>query len=123
MKILNLTQHKSTPAQKDAGVIDMKKDSNSLLIELLTFDEIPKPNEIHERAKNIAEIAAKEGGYTHAMIGGAPFLMSNLEKSLLIKGIKPIYAFSKRCSVEEQQDDGTVSKRSIFRFLGFVEAT
>ena len=54
------------------------------------------------------------------MIGGAPFLMGALESALLDYGITPVYAFSKRESVEEVQKDGSVKKINIFRHAGFI---
>jgi len=56
------------------------------------------------------------------MIGGAPYLMSSLEKELRRWGLVPVYAFSKRECVEEQKEDGSVVKRTVFKFEGFIEA-
>lgn len=55
------------------------------------------------------------------MIGGAPFLMPVLDKALRNYGHRPIYAFSKRESVEKTNPDGTVVKTSVFKHAGFVE--
>ena len=49
------------------------------------------------------------------MIGGAPYLMAELEMALGWVGIIPLYAFSVRVSSEK---DGV--KTSVFRHLGFV---
>jgi hypothetical protein len=56
------------------------------------------------------------------MIGGAPFLMAGLEKALRCTGLRAIYAFSRRESVEAVQEDGSVRKVAVFRHLGFVGA-
>ena len=55
------------------------------------------------------------------MIGGAPYLMSALENALMAVGIKPLYSFSERVSMEETIADGTVRKTNVFRHVGFVE--
>lgn len=140
MGIMNLTQHKSTPEQRAAGVFDLEEDVHAEVRELLTFDALPTREEIEDRAADIALIAAHfsapedrandnyelpagdSGGFAlQAMIGGAPFLMAALEAALLDQGIRPVYAFSRRESAEETQPDGTVRKTAVFRHAGFVE--
>jgi hypothetical protein len=117
MKILNLTQHTATADQVAAGVVEPKDKKK--IQEMLTFTEKPTAGEVLERAEALAEIARAEGA-THAMIGGAPFLMGPLHQALLTKGIKPLYAFSVRESVEEVLPDGSVRKTQIFRHAGFI---
>jgi hypothetical protein len=120
MKILNLTQHAATPDQLQAGVIDLPEDERNKLKKLLNFEKMPTAVEIRDRAAAIAEIA--EGKAVFAMIGGALFLMSSLERTLRSVGIYPIYAFSVRESVELTTPDGTVLKENKFRHEGFVPA-
>lgn len=117
MKIVNLTQHPGTPEQIAAGVVDITDYRKDTLVKCLNFEGIPTLDEIHCRAEAIADIAEAEV----AMIGGAPYLMSALEKELIQRGIKPVYAFSRRESVEETQPDRSVRKVAVFRHLGFVE--
>ncbi len=119
MKILNLTMHPATPEQKEAGVFDLEGDDLQRLKKLLTFDELPDIEIIVSRAKKIAEIAGKTD-IEYAMIGGAPFLMGQLERALDRIKITPLYSFSKRDSVEENQPDGTVRKTSLFKHVGFI---
>ena len=116
--IVNLTQHDATPDQRDAGVVAVETYSNHVK-ELLTFDEIPSPIEMGRRAIKLAEYAY-ESGCKKAMIGGAPFFMSTLEKALIDQGITPVYSFSQRVSVENTNADGSVSKSNVFKHLGFV---
>jgi hypothetical protein len=74
------------------------------------------------RAKELTDLAL----FTHckkAMIGGAPFFMSSLEKALLDAGVTPVYAFSVRDSKEEPDGNGGVRKVNVFRHVGFVEVT
>ena len=114
MKILNLTQHRASPEQISDGVFDVEEIDRTRLSELLTFDEIPTAQEMRSRIMSLIELVMtydSEG----VMIGGAPFLMAQLEDSLLVCGKRVFYAFSKRESVEGP--DGR--KSSVFRHLGF----
>lgn len=132
MRILNLTQHPATTEQIAAGVEDLVGESLSELKRLLTFDALPSKREIQRRAESIARLAVEWNyevcdedfateRFTHAMIGGAPFLMSALESALMDEFLTPLYAFSVRESVEEVQPDGSVRKINVFRHKGFVE--
>lgn len=127
--ILNLTQHAATPDQAAAGVVDLPTAEQDMLRSLLTFDDLPTAQEIADRAHDIAELACYNGLGTEdgddplilqAMIGGAPYLMAELEKALKARYITPVYSFSRRESAEEVQPDGSVLKRNAFRHLGFV---
>ena len=116
-RIINLTQHPASAEQKEAGVIDLPKDS--VLFDALTFNELPTKEVIETRAKLIAGIALTNDA-THAMIGGAPYLMGALETALKSRGVQPLYAFSERVSIEKEVN-GEVVKTSVFKHLGFVE--
>jgi len=118
MEILNLTQHKPTEEQIKAGVVDPVERKNEIQI-LLTFDKIPTKNEMEDRAIRLAKICIEEG-FDKAMIGGAPYFMSTLERILKENGVQPLYAFSKRV-VEEVETENGVEKKVIFKHLGFVE--
>lgn len=69
--ILNLTQHKATPEQAIAGVVDLPDDQQATLHELLTFEVLPTPAELHQRAVAIAAIARanRSSNTKFAMIG------------------------------------------------------
>lgn len=127
--ILNLTQHQATPEQVSQGVVDLPAAEREALQDLLTFIELPTAADVAARAAEIAELAMMNGlsgdeGDSPmpdaAMIGGAPFLMSALERALRVVGIAAIYAFSVRESVEQTQPDGSVIKIASFRHAGFV---
>ena len=107
MRILNLTQHPASEEQKAAGVEE--PENKEEVKRLLTFREIPPGHELVRRANVLANRAA-EARYQHVMIGGAPFFMSALERALGDWGIQPLYAFSRRESVEAVQEDGAVKK-------------
>lgn len=115
--IINLTQHPATAEQVAAGVQDLP--NSDTLRKLLTFDRLPNRIEIENRAKALA-LMADAAGADAAMIGGAPFLMSKLEAELLNRGIRPMYAFSKRIVKETKNFDGTVTKTSTFAHEGFI---
>ena len=123
--ILNLTQHEATPQQIAEGVVDLTPEDRAQLRVLLTFDELPSAVQITTVASAICALALMAGlagpPVAAAMIGGAPFLMSALERALRAAGVTPVYAFSRRESVEEVQPDGTVRKINVFRHLGFVK--
>lgn len=118
MRIMNITQHPATPEQVASGVVDLNGREKKTLAECLIFEEIPDGEELKIRAEALADIALQGSG---AMIGGAPYLMAPLERALKDRGITPLYAFSKRESVEETLPDGSVRKVAVFRHLGFVE--
>lgn len=116
--IFNLTQHEATEEQVADGVVDPDEDVKKEIKNLLTFDDIPSDAEMQERSRKLAEIT-QASGYKTAMIGGASWFMSTLEKTLVDKGISFVYAFSKRVSVEETVN-GEVIKRTKFKHIGFV---
>lgn len=120
MSILNLTQHKASAEQVQAGVVDLPGFERDRLAYWLTFDELPTMAEIEVSATAIANIADNYGYCEQAMIGGAPFMMEPLQRALSYVGIKAVYAFSTRESVESTNSDGSVVKQSVFRHLGFV---
>lgn len=128
--ILNLTQHPASAEQVEAGVKDVTPKNKREIVSLLTFESLPEREEIVERARAIAALALSEGLQSHengtpfsdsAMIGGAPFMMGALEEALVEVGVRPLYAFSLRESVEETSPSGEVKKVSVFRHLGFVD--
>lgn len=125
MKIINLTQHPASAEQREAGVFDVPADltyGGDTLREQLTFNELPAYDDVLLVAECIANLAKDNFECDAAMIGGAPFLMAPLVDALQRNGIKPMFAFSKRESVEETQPDGSVRKTAVFSHLGFVEA-
>lgn len=129
--ILNLTQHPASADQITAGVCDLPAPQRAALTEALTVDALPDREAIEARCDYIAELACQNGlgsddaddpHPAQAMIGGAPWMMACLEAALLGRGIEPVYAFSRRESVEQVQSDGSVRKTAVFRHTGFVPA-
>ncbi len=124
--MINLTQHVATPAQVYAGVIDLPEAVAESIRNLLTVDERPTRGEIATRANAIVVVARNYcEAYNldkSAIIGGAPWLMSSLERALKRHGLKAYYAFSKRESTDVIQPDGSVRKMQVFNHAGFVPA-
>ena len=118
--ILNLTQHTPTTEQLEAGVVELPVEHKEVLKGLLDFAELPTHEGILARAIAITALA-RGAGVTQVMIGGAPYLMGALEATLKDNGIKPLYSFTQRVSVESMKEDGTVVKTAIFKHIGFVE--
>ena len=129
LAIVNLTQHPATAEQKAAGVADLPAEQRAELQQLLTFDAPPTAEDISARAHDIAELACYNGLAEHdsiqpdaAMIGGALWLMAPLAEELRARGVKPVFAFTRREAEEQPQADGSVKKVAVFRHAGFVEA-
>ena len=125
MYIINCTQHIPSAEQCKAGVGNISGKGWGRIKELLTFESIPSAQEMKNRASEIGKILADWNAFQDeyntnyacdkVMIGGAPFFMGYLEKELFSRNFQPVYAFSKRESVEV---DGV--KKSVFRHLGFI---
>ena len=133
MPVLNFTQHRCTADQLAAGIIDCPDEFRDQLVNLLTFNELPTSNEVWNRACHLASLFetvavqlgfdyASEKTSLHAMIGGAPFLMPMLEDAFGDIGVNVYYAFSRRESVDQVQEDGTVKKVAVFKHVGLYEA-
>jgi len=122
MRIINLTQHKATAEQRNAGVFELEESHKSKLVELLTFESLDDCD-VHEIKSRATQIVALALSYKPdaAMIGGALWLIAPLAKMLRKHGITPLFAFSRRESVETTDDNGNVVKKAVFKHLGFVE--
>lgn len=129
--ILNLTQHPASADQITAGVCDLPAPQRAALTEALTVDALPDREAIEARCDYIAELACQNGlgsddaddpHPAQAMIGGAPWMMRALEDALISREIEPVYAFSVRESIEQNQPDGSVRKVNIFKHAGFISA-
>lgn len=122
--ILNLTQHAGTKAQANDGLLEATPEDREVIRALLTFEEPPRAHELSSRASALADIVesyATTHRVGHVMLGGAPYLVVELARELGRRGLVPVYAFTRRESVEEMQADGSVVKRNVFRHLGWVE--
>lgn len=121
-KILNLTQHKSTKDQREAGVVDLGEADRAHVTKMLTFGMLPSKHLVFRRAEDLADFAYKkagEAGTKNIMIGGAPYLMPPLVEALKARGLVPHFAFSVR-DVVEKEENGKVIKTSVFKHKGFI---
>lgn len=121
-KILNLTQHVATPDQIAAGIVEPALKAAVQL--LITFDELPGADHLRDCAMRLSALALADPSYDGVvMIGGAPYFMAPLERALRVCGIRTLYAFAKRESVDVAQADGSIKKTQVFRHAGFVEVS
>ena len=138
--IINLTQHSMTEEQykyNDENLVEIKfKPYNGTSLgspdyvkRLLNFNSKPDKKEIISRAIALAAYASgllnqakNNDDKLFALIGGAPYLMGELEEALKQNGIQPLYAYSERESVETINADGTVIKTAVFKHKGYIEA-
>jgi len=125
-KIINLTQHSATAEQKADGIFDIEPSVfEEVFRPLLNFSERPSAQEVRIRARQIVQalndyLTRNTNCYTtHVMIGGAPFLMADLEEELRRSQFVPCYAFSKRQSVEVVFEDKVI-KKSVFKYEGLI---
>ena len=90
LQILNLTQHRSSPNQIEAGVYDLPEDKRDVLKGLLTFRRVydHPAIELARRASAIADIAESEN-IVAAMVGGYPALQFYLHRELEGRHIRP----------------------------------
>jgi hypothetical protein len=114
-----LTQHAGSPDQSLDGLVEPSAEEKKGIVSLISFDDIPSSEEMGQRAEKLAEIVF-ENGCNAAMIGGAPYFQAPLERALVVKAIKPLYAFSKRESEDQIQPDGSVRKVAVFCHAGWV---
>lgn len=124
--IINLTQHMATPEQGALGVVDLPEaySERADLVRLLTIEELPSAEDLYCRADQLVDLVRESSldvpiG-TAVMIGGAPYLLAHLERALIVAGYRPVYAFSRRESVDSPGADGRVTKTAVFRHAGWV---
>jgi hypothetical protein len=115
MKILNLTMHPATPDQLAAGVVE--PTDKAAVQALLTFATLPTVDEVRGRATALTNLAR---GWDYAMIGGASWLIGELEFWLRHRGCTPLHSFTRREALETVNADGSVSKTSVFQHAGWV---
>ena len=125
-KVLNLTQFVASSELQEHGVVE-PSDRDSIKTRL-NFNDLPNEQDLIDRATELANIAFQdmsEKGINederYAMIGGAPFFLSELEGALREQGITPVYSYSERDVQEINMPDGSVEKKATFVHKGFVE--
>lgn len=116
--IFNFTQHKTSLDQIKDGIVDV--ENHEYIQQLLTFDELPTKEEIQKRACLLADYAQKINA-EKVMIGGAFYLITRLAKEMNKRGISVCYSFSKRQSVDDVQEDGSVIKRTLYKHEAVID--
>lgn len=116
---LNLTQHPASEDQARDGLIDLTGEVRASLLGALTFTSLPTGDVIAEAAAKIVAIA-KALNADYAMIGGAGFLLPELERQLLAECIFPLQAFTARVVEETISPTGEMVKTSVFRHAGWI---
>jgi hypothetical protein len=119
IKMLNLTQHPATPAQKEDGVVDLEGEELEYLRKCITFNTLPSLEQLEKNSIDLAKIA-REKGYENVLIGGACYFMPVLDNTLKRFGIKPYYAYSKRNAVDKMVD-GKIITEYTFEHEGFLK--
>lgn len=120
-RILNLTQHRATPAQMEDGIENVPSRLAEQLERLLTFPADYGLTCLSLSAKALAAMA-HQLGYEQVMIGGLPALMSHLEREMIALDISVGYARTERVSIDTPQPDGSNKKVSTFRYAGMYWA-
>ncbi len=105
MMILNLTKQIASAEQIEAGVVEPSSDLKDVIVDLLTFGELPSPKNIEDRAHDLAQLLDfnnlaiedddEDPNFQYALIGGENFLMPALEQAIKALSKKPLYAFLK----------------------------
>lgn len=124
LNVLNITQHQSTPDQKQAGVIDVSLDDQVQLKQLLTFQGLYDAKTITARVSELLcwldELYPKSKVF---LVGSMPPAANAiLERMFKEKGHTCVYSVSDRICVETHQVDGSVKKEYQFKHLGFMVA-
>ena len=119
--ILNLTQHQATADQIADGVYEPSIKVKEQIKALLTFDKavLTDPSLIRNSVAELVQLVKNEGAYS-VMLGGAPFFMGPLANALTEAGVEVVFSFTDRVSVDVKNEDGTITKTSVFKHLGFV---
>lgn len=78
------------------------------------------PALIRNRVAELVQLVKDEGAFS-VMLGGAPFFMGPLANALTEAGVEVVFSFTDRVSVDVTNPDGTVTKTSTFKHLGFVQ--
>lgn len=125
-RIVNLTKHKATPAQRAEGVEDLSDDLRRELLDILVFKDVPTLDDIQYRARRVKGLLADHlrGGNAvrgaTVMIGGMPAFDAVLESVLKAAGAHVCYSFTHRVCTETDMPDGSLRLEYTFQHLGFV---
>jgi len=99
MHIINLTRTRGIP-----GVLDFnKQDFDNIVEPHLDPRRAPSPEAVYTTAETLAELAkrvlSKYSRRSAALLEGPPYLLGELESSLMERDIEPVYA----CNYEDHE--------------------
>lgn len=120
-KIVNLSLRPPSRDMKRLGVFDLPTVQRLHLENLLTFNDSVMSPTLPRVPRLIAKLAADTGA-DFALLNLPTFLASEVERELLKRKIKPLYAWGKiqRYSVEAEFGDNEIIKVG-FRLSYFIE--
>jgi len=58
--------------------------------------------------------------YLHLPVGSPAFMFALSQRIVILRKVTPLFSHSQRVSVDEPQPDGSVVKRSVFKFEKFI---
>lgn len=120
-KIVNLSLRPPGQDMKRKGVFDLPTVQRLHLEQLLTFDMQSPPATLKNTAKRIADLAADTGA-DYALLCLPTFITSSVERELIRRKIRPLYAWGsvQRYTVESEFGDQEIVKVG-FRLVDFIE--
>jgi len=120
-KIVNLSLRPPCRDMKRRGVFDLPTVQRLHLESLLRFDDSIISPTLQRTPKLIAKLAADTGA-EFALLSLPTFLASDVERELLKRNIRPLYAWGRiqRYSVEAEFGDHEIIKVG-FRLTQFIE--
>ena len=129
-KVINMVQHALTEEQekelaKLGNIIDGKEAFPILYPKIAN-----SPNTtlgirqlVNELYTNLLDLSEKEEVYVHLPLG-SPAFMFKLGMVIGLHGrwknMKFVFSHSERVSIDEKQEDGSVVKRSVFKFSHLI---
>lgn len=127
---INVTAHKMGGEQIDEAkklaskIVDLKDFAPELASKLANSpDNLVGIMELVNELKDFCLKIARdyEEVYVHLPIGSPAFQCALARELMTFYGeIIPVFSHSERISVEEQQPDGSVIKRAVFKFKKFI---
>ncbi|MDY0199011.1 MAG: hypothetical protein RBR68_14495 [Tenuifilaceae bacterium] len=130
-KVINMVQHAlSGEQEKELGKLGRIECGREILPSI--YPKIAtSPNTsleigrlVNELYTNLLDLSEKEEVYVHLPLG-SPAFMFKLGMVIGLHGrwknMKFVFSHSERVSIDEKQEDGSVVKRSVFKFSHLIE--
>ena len=121
MKILILTQHTPTEGQMSDGVYDLSPANRLRLKAMLTINELPSRDQLHQRVEEITDlVCGLEDQPDAVMLGGFMALQGMLEAAFHDYGYQVCFSFSQRRCIETPLPSGEVKLNYVFDYEGMI---